>query len=202
MSELETELRPFKTLLSYPKLYLLLWYYLLSRRLTFQCMVESITIVQINIIMKWKGQSKCFAKWKFKLGTGGKNEATERRHKPSVYKLIICEARAKKKKIKERMQLCNIFSFKIVFFLSEKQNFNFTEHIQLVCLQLQCIWAWPSVWVGHESCIFCTQHPEEGVSCPMPLTNPRPIKGVFSFIWCLQKDNCLSWTLCWYFVHT
>lgn len=85
MSELETESRSFKTLPSYSttKLSLLLWYYLLSRKLIFQHMMEVISIVQINIIMKWKEQSKCFGKLKFKLGTSGKMRL-QRGDKPSV----------------------------------------------------------------------------------------------------------------------
>lgn len=74
VSEPETEAKSFKTLLSNltTKLSLLLWYYLLSRRLIFQCIVNLISIVQINITINWKEQSKCFAKWKFRLGTSGK----------------------------------------------------------------------------------------------------------------------------------
>lgn len=64
VSEPETKSKSFKTLLSNltTKLSLLLWYYLLSRRLIFQCIVKVISIVQINVTIKWKEQSKCFAK--------------------------------------------------------------------------------------------------------------------------------------------
>lgn len=118
VSEPETESKSFKTLLSNltTKLSLLLWYYFLSRRLIFQCIVKLISNFQINITIKWKEQSKGFAKWKYRLGTSGKMTLQSGDTNCLLQDQYVRQG-------EKKMPLCDIFFFLFVYFSKWKAEF-------------------------------------------------------------------------------